>query len=155
MKKLPPIEKIYEAYSAIADNRVVLMEEWASVFSSNRTKEYTVIWKEGIYTSNDNASYWQGYAGYPMIAVFMLQEKLFLNLDVANYFKGINWTELNLKYKAKYATAVAEIMESLLEKGADYDEITSEVKRVYSQLEMLDIVCKRSSIRPPSSINIK
>ncbi|MBZ9684891.1 hypothetical protein G9F72_000685 [Clostridium estertheticum] len=31
--KLPLIEKIHEAYSAIADNRVVLREGSASVFS--------------------------------------------------------------------------------------------------------------------------
>lgn len=151
MKKLPPIEKIYEAYSAIADDRVVLREESAAVFSSNRAKEYIVTWKDGIYTSNDNASYWQGYAGYPMIAVFMLQGKLDLNLDTANYFKGINWTELNLKYKGKYAKAAEEIMDGLKAKGVRCDEIYCEIEKVYRQIEDIDITCKRSSTRPPSS----
>lgn len=42
LNKLPPIEKIYEAYSAIADNRITLYEDYAIVYSSNRSKEYTV-----------------------------------------------------------------------------------------------------------------
>jgi len=155
MKKLPPIEKIHEAYSAIADCRINLMEEYATVFSSNRAKEYTVTMKDGVYTSNDNASYWQGYAGYPIIAVLMLQGKLPLNVDIAEYFKNINWTELNAKYKSKYEKAVAEIMEGLQEKNVDCHEINSEVEKVYKEIQTLDITCKRSSKRPPSSSNEK
>ena len=152
MKKLPPIEKIHEAYSAIVDHRVILMEDSASVFSSNRAKEYTVSMKDGIYSSNDNASYWQGYAGYPIIAILMLQGKLSLDMGIAENFKEINWTELNAKYKSKYKKSVAEIMEGLQEKGVDCDEINSEVEKVYKQIETLDITCKRSSKRPPSSV---
>lgn len=155
MKKLPPIEKIHEAYSAIADGRVTLMEEQASVFSSNRAKEYTVTMKDGIYTSNDNASYWQGYAGYPIIAVLMLQDKLTFNVIIADYFKGINWTELNIKYKSKYKKAVAEIMDGLQERNVDCDEINSEVEKVYREIGALSITCKRSSKKPPSSSNVK
>ena len=44
MLKLPPIEKIPEAYSAIADNRVVMSENSALVDSSDYTKRYTVTW---------------------------------------------------------------------------------------------------------------
>jgi hypothetical protein len=151
MKKMPPVEKIHEAYSAIVDHRVILMEDSASVFSSNRAKEYTVSFKEGIYSSNDNASYWQGYAGYPIIAILMMQGKLSLDKDIAENFKEINWNELNAKYKSKYTKAVAEIMEGLQEKGVNCDEINFEVEKVYKQIENLDITCKRSSKKPPSS----
>jgi hypothetical protein len=41
------------------------------------------------------------YAVYPIIAVLMLQGKLALNKNIAYYFKGIKWAELNAKYKAK------------------------------------------------------
>lgn len=153
MKKMPPIEKIYEAYSAIADGRVTLNEDSAKVASSNGEKQYIVTWKNNVYTSNDNASYWQGYAGYPMIAVLMLQGKLTLNRDIAYCFKGINWTELNKKYKAKYAKAVEEILDGLKEKDIDCNEISLEVKKVYRQIEELEINCKRSSIRPPANKN--
>lgn len=152
MKKMPPIEKIYEAYSAIADGRVTLNEDSAKVASSNYEKMYTVTWKDDVYTSNDNASYWQGYAGYPMIAVLMLQGKLNLNKDIADYFKEINWTALNKKYKSKYAKAAQEIMDGLKEKGIDCDKIILEAQKVYSQIEKLEVSCKRSSIRQPKSV---
>ena len=90
MKKLPPVEKIYEAYSAISDKRVVMEENSAKVFSSDKSKEYTVTWNDDIYSSNDNASYWQGYAGYPMIAVLMLQNRISSDSSVTEFFKNIN-----------------------------------------------------------------
>lgn len=48
-----------------------------------------------------------------MIAVLMLQGKLSLNKGLAEHFKGINWTELNAKYKANYSKAAGEIMENI------------------------------------------
>lgn len=151
MNKLPPREKIHEACSAIADSRVVIGIDSAKVTSSNYAKEYIVTWKDGIYTSNDNASYWGGYAGYPIIAVLMLQDKLKLDRSIIKYFKGINWTELNAKYKGKYAKAVSEIMDGLRANGIDCDAINKNVNEVYHQIELLDISCKRSSAKPPKS----
>jgi hypothetical protein len=152
MKKMPPIEKIHEAYSAIADQRVSLEENSASVLSSDRSKKYTVTWKDGIYTSNDNASYWQGYAGYPIIAVLMLQGKLPLDRSVADNFKGINWNAHNSKHKSKYEKAVSEIMDDLRAKGVDCDKIDAEVEKVYRKLEELDVHCRRSSLKPPAKV---
>ena len=111
----------------------------------------TVTWRDGIYTSNDSASYWQGYAGYPMIAALLLQGKLTLNRSVAAYFTGINWTELNAKYKSKFAKAVAEIMDGLKEEGVDCSAIDNEINAVYEQIKQLDIQTKRSSVKPPKS----
>ncbi|KPU43245.1 hypothetical protein OXPF_32590 [Oxobacter pfennigii] len=151
MNKMPPIEKIHEAYSAIADNRVAVGNGTAKVTSSNYSKEYTVTWEDGIYTSNDDASYWGGYAGYPIIAVLMLQGKIKLNHSIVKYFKGINWTELNANHKANYAKAVSEIMAGLKMNGIDCDAIAEEINEVYKQIELLNITCKRSSIKPPKS----
>lgn len=147
MIKLPPIEKIPEAYSAIADNRIVMSENSAFVNSSDHTKRYTVTWNDNLYASNDNASIWQGYAGYPMIAVLMLQGRLPLNNDIASYFKGINWKALNTKYKNKYDQAVAEIFDSFQEKGIDTNLINTEINRVYESIRTLDISTKRSGIK--------
>ncbi len=49
MNKWPPIEKIHEAYSAIADERVVLSEGTAKVASSNRAKEYRYLAGWNLY----------------------------------------------------------------------------------------------------------
>ena len=76
--KLPPIAKVYEALSAVADGRVRITGDTAAqVTSSTRDKTYTVHWSPDLahITANDNASHWQGYTGYPIIAVlFVLKE---------------------------------------------------------------------------------
>jgi len=147
--KIPPIEKIHEAYSAIADGRVSLRENEADVISSDLSKKYLVTWQEETYRSNDNASYWQGYLGYPIIAVLMLQEKLSLNKEIAAYFKEINWKKLNTKYNNKFSEAVKEIMKEFASKGIDCDKVNAEINKVYKEIEQLTISTKRSSIRPP------
>lgn len=43
MEKLPPLQKVYEAWSALADGRVEMGEDEATVTSSNGAKHYTVI----------------------------------------------------------------------------------------------------------------
>ena len=45
---------------------------------------------DNTYTLNDNASYWQGYLGYPGIAVLMLQGKLPYDKELAQQFAGVD-----------------------------------------------------------------
>ena len=85
MEKLPPVEKVYEAWTALADDRYDLSPEALIVRSSDGSKEYRVTWDdEGRYRSNDNATFWQGYAGYPVIMAFMLQGRVPFNGEVAS-----------------------------------------------------------------------
>lgn len=147
--KLPPIEKIHEAYSAIADGRVTLTDTQAEVFSSDMAKKYLVKWNDEIYSSNDNASYWKGYLGYPIIAVLMLQGKLSYDQEIAEHFKGINWKKLNTAHKNNYSEAVKEIMEELERSGVDGNKINQEIDKVYKEIEQLTISTKRSQLRPP------
>ncbi|SHH57412.1 hypothetical protein SAMN02745823_00338 [Sporobacter termitidis DSM 10068] len=151
MRNLPPIEKIYEAYSAIVDARIVMRTDEAYVRSSNGQKEYTVTWEDEAYTSNDSATYWQGYAGYPVIAVLLLQGKLPLDREAATKFKGIDWTELNVKFKRNYAKAVAAVFDAMDCDAGTKDRIRLEAERVFEAMKELDIVIKRGSLRPPKS----
>lgn len=150
MEKTGPIEKVYEAYSAIADERVTLTGDRneAKVTSSNGTKTYTVTWADNAYTSNDNASYWQGYAGYPIIAVLMLQGRLTLDREAAALFAGVDWTELNKRHKRDYAAAVAEVV---AERGYDAAKMETAASRVQEELRRLDITVKRGRLRPPKA----
>lgn len=150
MKKLPPIQKILEAYTAIVDNHVHLSAEQAEVRSSNEAKSYTVSWNNAIYRSNDNATYWQGYAGYPVIAVLMLQGKLPYDQKLAENFKAVNWNEINAKYKRNYEKAAAEVIK---EKGLDENKVMAELEKVYTDLKTLPITIKRGSLRPPKAKN--
>lgn len=140
MEKLPPREKIVEAYSAIVDERVNMLEGEAYVSSSNGEKEYHVTWIDDVYSSTDSATYWQGYAGYPVIAVLMIQGELSFNSDIASLFSGINWTELNKKHKRNYSAALDEIVE---QREIDKELVNAEIEKVYSEIEELPISVKR------------
>lgn len=140
MEKMPPIAKIYEAYSCIADERVLLEENEAIITSSDGKKKYKVTWKDNCYVSNDNASFWQGYPGYPVIAVLMLQHKLPFKKETAKLFKNINWHELNEKYKRNYDKAVEEVLSHL---NTDIETIKKETEEIYEALKTLPLDIKR------------
>lgn len=147
--KMPPREKIHEALTAIADNRINIdmKNNKAEVFSSDRSKKYIVEWHDNEYSSNDNATYWQGYPGYPVIAVLLLQNKLVLNKDISNYFKNINWKKINEEFKRDYTKAVESIYEGIDKDKVSY--IDSEIDKVYKELEVLNIVAKKGKKFPP------
>lgn len=138
--KLPPIEKVYEAWTALADNRVTLDDDKALVSSSDGAKQYTVRFKGDQFSSDDNATFWRGYPGYPVIAVLMLQGKLPFDGEEAALWKNINWTELNKKHKSNYAAAVEEIEN---ERGINKEKAHEEALKVMKALEELPIVIKR------------
>src|SRR6185312_4532977 len=100
--KLPPIIKIYEAAGAIGDGRLELIDETrATVTSSDGAKTYEVAFDAAARTvaANDNASYWQGYLGYPGIAMLLLRGVLEVSRETAAALRGIAWKELNRRFK--------------------------------------------------------
>ncbi len=131
MKKMPPIQKILEAYTAIVDKHVELKNNEALVTSSNGAKTYTVSCEDNIYHSNDNATYWQGF-----------DQKL------ADNFASVNWNEVNAKFKRNYAKAASEVIK---EKGLDEKEVMAELEKVYGALKDLPITIKRGALRPPKA----
>ena len=141
MKKMPPIQKILEAYTAIVDKHVELKNNEALVTSSNGAKTYTVSWDNDIYHSNDNATYWQGYAGYPIIAVLMIQGKIPFDQKLADNFALVNWNEVNAKFKRNYAKAASEVIKK---KGLDEKEVMVELEKVYGALKDLPITLKKN-----------
>jgi len=140
--KTGPVEKIYEAYTAIADKRIEFAEDGnkAHVRSSDNSKIYTIAWEGNAYSSNDSATYWQGYCGYPVIAVLMEQGLLPLNRDTAALFAGVNWHELNNKHKRNYAAALEEVIR---ERGISLGSLQQETEEVYAKMKELDVVLKR------------
>lgn len=138
MKKMPPIAKIYEAFSVIADNRIKIDENRAIITSSNHQKEYTVTWNEKEISSNDNATFWQNYPGYPIIAVWLKTNKISYQQEVIKYFKKINWHEINKKNKRNYEKGINDILNELAEKNVDTEAIEQEVDRIYKEIENLN-----------------
>lgn len=137
MIKLPPIEKIPEAYTAIEDDRIVMNDESATVKSSNFEKEYLIKWKDNDYYSNDNSTYWQNYPGYPVIAILMLQGKLTLNRKVSAYFKNVNWNKLNKDNKRDYKKSVEDILVDV--PNEEKELIFKTIEDVMDEIKNLDI----------------
>lgn len=150
MEKLPPEEKIIEALTALADGRVKLDGDGhtATVESSDGTKTYTVSWSaEGReFRSNDNATYWRGYAGYPVIAVLMLLGRLPYPVGVAEQLKEIPWKALNTKHHNDYRAALAE---AAAERHLSVEEIVRECEPVMEALRALPVTVRRGVVKPP------
>ena len=144
MLKMPPIEKIPEAYTAIEDNRVNLFDEYANVKSSNNEREYLIKWKDNVYYSNDNSTYWHGYTGYPVIAVLMLQNKLRLNRDISKFFKNVNWNKLNKENKNNYHLSLEQVLENVSQE--DRKKINDEIDKVFAEITRLDIELTKKKI---------
>lgn len=144
MEKLPPIEKIMEAYTAIGDQHVKMYKNYALVTSSDNAKTYTVKWKDNTYQANDNATYWQGYAGYPIIAVLLLQNKLPFSETLVKIFTGVDWHSLNKKFKRDY-TAAAEFV--FKEKNIDKVIILDKINQCYIALKRLPLTIKRTTAK--------
>lgn len=150
--KLPPKEKIYEALSAIADNRVqIIAPGSAEVISSSRDKRYSVEWSPDMtkISSNDNASYWQGYLGYPVVAVLLATGKIAFRPEIANPLAGIAWKDLNTKFKKDYSKAVQSVLESIEVGGGNINKIKEEVESIYAQLSQLKLERGQARKAPP------
>lgn len=145
--KMPPIEKVPEAFSAIADNRVEMSEDHALVYASDRGKSYKVTWRDGVYNSDDNGSRWQGYTGYPIIAVLMLQGRLPLDREIVREFANVDWGALNKEFKRKYDQSLALVMRGIAERGGDCARIDREINCVYQALNGLQLP-RRKTARP-------
>lgn len=150
--KTPPRAKVCEALSAIADGRVVMARErTAHVTSSGGDKTYTVEWSEdgkGI-TSNDNASHWQGYLGYPILAVLMLRGEVSYSPRVASLLAGVPWKRLNDEFRRDYDQAVEHVLEAIRQKGGDRQAVEDEVDRIMAQVVALRLEKLSRGKRPP------
>ncbi len=143
--KQPPIAKLYEAYSAIADQRVQQLDEthW-QITSSDNAQHYTVISSDDAQTfsSNDNATYWQGYAGYPILAVWLTLGILPINQQVLPAFEKINWHARNETVHNHYEQAINQFL------SEQTDDTAKAIQQVLadqmSQLANFDFTIKRN-----------
>lgn len=149
--RFPPRAKVYEALSAVADNRVIIGDGKARVVSSSGTKTYDVEWVDQgkRIISNDNASYWQGYAGYPIIAVLMVLGKLPYDEELARKLAGIHWKELNKQHNNNYDKAVEAVLRQLQTKGTDPATIVTMAEKILESLKNLDIEKLENQRRHP------
>ena len=141
---MPPLIKVYEAMGAIGDGRVRAADKTTApvvwdVVSSDGTKTYRVeISADGReISSNDNASYWQGYVGYPAIAVLLARGTLRTSAEATRALAGIPWKELNRRFKKDYARTVAEVARVVAERGGDFNAVRAEAASILDALGAL------------------
>ena len=161
--RLPPRAKVYEALSAVAGGRVRVERDAGSsdvtdvpdfaggadlagagsaeVTSSSGDKVYAVEWTDGMrrITSNDNASYWQGYAGYPIIAVLLATGRIGYDPEVVAPLAGVPWKRINDRFKRDYDKAVESVLDEVETKGGDRTAIVAEADRIYEELAALHL----------------
>jgi|GEM_PF-215417 len=148
-RKLPPIQKVYEAWTALADGRIKAEGGFtdasgqAHVSSSDGSKAYTVKWDGDTYASTDNATYWQGYAGYPVIAVLMLQGRLPCDERIARLFAGVPWKQVNDACKRDYAKALAQVLDERRIVDEERELIDDAAQKIICQLDALNLKLKR------------
>jgi hypothetical protein len=150
--KMPPPIKVYEALGAIGDGRVRLEDEHhAQVESSEGDKTYEVeIADDGReVSSNDSGSYWQGYLGYPAVAVLIVRGIYRPPANVIDALAGIPWKEINRRFKNDYEKTLAEVNQTVEASGHDPDAIASEVEAIIETLRKL-APTRGKRRRPPS-----
>lgn len=140
-KKEIPVSKVLEAFTAIADQRVAKDDDQTFfVTSSDRSKEYTVKVDGVCYSSNDNATYWQHYAGYPIIAVLIFTGKIPMECPDLKVFKNIPWKALNTANHNRYDLSTKDAFAKL--DPAKVDGIISSAKRTITDIGNLGIAVK-------------
>lgn len=140
--KLPPLAKVYEALSTVADGRVQMTGPTsAQVTSSGGDKTYLVRWSPDLtqVTSDDNASRWQGYTGYPIIAVLLTLKKLDYDPAIAQALAGVPWNTLNAQHKRDYDAAIDHVLRDVAVAGGQPDAIRQEAERIFAQLRELEL----------------
>jgi hypothetical protein len=153
--EMPPAIKVYEAMGAIGDGRVRAPDKTTAplawdVVSSDNTKTYRVeISADGReISSNDNASYWQGYLGYPAIAVLLARGMLSASAEATRALAGIPWKELNRRFKNDYERTAAEVARIVAERGGDFSAVRAEAAAILDALAALAPV-RGARRRPP------
>jgi hypothetical protein len=150
--KMPPPIKVYEALGAIGDGRVRIEDDHrALVTSSEGDKTYEVELSDHgrEISSNDSASYWQGYLGYPAIAVLLIRGLYRAPANVIDALAGIPWKEINRRFKNDYEQTLAEVNKTVEASGHDPDAIAIEVESIIEALRKLAPMRGRRR-RPPS-----
>ena len=149
---MPPIIKVYEAIGALGDGRVRLEDGGrARVTSSEGNKTYEVeISTDGReVSSNDSGSYWQGYLGYPAIAVLLARGLYRPPAKVIDAIAGIPWKEINRRNKNDYEKTLNEVNQIVEQSGHDPDAVRAEAEAVMDALTKLAAV-RGKRRRPPS-----
>lgn len=149
--KLPPLIKVYEALGCVVDNRIEIVGNEAKVYSSSRGKFYTVKYSPDTNTiaSNDNATYYLDYLGYPAIAFLLKVGKLTYSHSLALAFKDVKWKDLNVQFRNDFFKTQEYVLRAAEEKGYSKSELVNEAENIFAQLKQLAPRKTGEKMKPP------
>lgn len=149
----PPLIKIYEALGSIVDERIKLTSKTsARVYSSSKRKYYEVEYDREInsITSNDNGSFYANYLGYPSIALLFKLNLLSYDEKFAQALKGIQWKDLNQKYRNNFEKVIMYVHEEHLKsQSINIEEFNNYIEKILEEIEILNLNKLKSSKTPP------
>ena len=142
---------MYEALGAIGDKRIEVSGNEAKVYSSSRGKYYDVKYDpdKNAITTNDNASYWVGYLGYPAVVFLLAKGIVKYKKESAAALRGIHWKDLNTKFKNDFEKAVKYILADLEKQGVDIEGLQADVKSIHEQVLALKLEKLGTTAKPP------
>lgn len=148
--KNPPLVKVYEALGTVADGRVEVSGNTGKVYSSSGNKYYDILYdpKKKQIMSNDNASYWQKYLGYPSIAFLMKTKVLSYDAKLGGLLKGVAWKDINQKFKNNFDKALESIISSKTEE--EKQELLDFCTKVYGEIIKLNLGMLGKRTLPPA-----
>lgn len=117
------------------------------MISSDHSKAYTVVLKENLATSNDNATYWQHYAGYPIIAVLLYEKEIEMNPELLQDFKSVPWKTMNQKNKNDYEKSIQEFLLPFQEE--EREKIRKENEKIEEEEEVMKLNLEIKGNRKP------
>lgn len=150
--KKPHISKIYEALTAIADDRIKLNGNNAKCYSPS-DKVYDIKYDPviGSMMSNDNSAYYTYSLSYPMIAYLMLIGKIPYEQKLLEIFKDICWEDIYKQFKNDYDKSIKIVMGELKSEGTDVDFVRKEIEKIYNFTLTLKIKTFGSLQKPPKA----
>lgn len=148
---LPPTIKILEALGAVADGRIEVTGDRAAVRSSSGGKAYDVVMDPATnaITANDNATYWKGYLGYPVIAFLLATGRVSYDAEIAQALVGIAWKDVNTRFKNDFAKTEAYVHELAAERGIPPERLDAEVARILAGMDALRLEKTGRATKPP------
>lgn len=148
----PHISKVYEALSAIADDRIKIDGNQAKCYSTSGNKFYDITYDPATNSimSNDNSAYYTDTLSYPMIAFLMLVGQIKYNINLLKPLTDIKWKDINQLFKNDYDQSLNFILNDLKSKNFDTQFIIAQIDQIYAQVCKLNLKYLGSKT-PPST----
>ncbi len=148
--RMPPRIKILEAAGAVADGRVMKLDDKTfKVVSSEGDRTYTVYvdLEKGEACSTDNGTTYRNYVGYPIISSLFVLGKLPYNTEIGKSLAKIDWRYLNETLK-NYALVEERVKEIAKGRGMAPELIDKYVDEVYTRLRKMKLIKVSECLNP-------